>query len=235
MITKELQDTLNLALQEAVARRHEFLTLEHLLFALLNEKTTSQVIRHCGGSIEELRKELDLFLKESMEKLRDGLKQNPEPSAAFERVLSRAAMQAESAAQSTIDGGNVLAAMFQERRSHAVYLLEKQGITRLDVLNYISHGISKVGGREDDEDGGSEHAYADEDEGRTVKDPLAEFTVNLIERAKESKIDTLIGRDAEIQRTIQVLCRRRKNNPIYVGDPGVGKTAIAEGLALKNI
>ncbi len=234
MITKELQDTLNLALQEAVARRHEFLTLEHLLFALLNEKTTSQVIRHCGGNIDELRKELDQFLKESMEKLRDGMKQNPEPSAAFERVLSRAAMQAESAAQSTIDGGNVLAAMFQERRSHAVYLLEKQGITRLDVLNYISHGISKVGGREEDEDGGAEHAYGDDDdERRTVKDPLAEFTVNLIERAKENKIDTLIGRDAEIQRTIQVLCRRRKNNPIYVGDPGVGKTAIAEGLALK--
>jgi ATP-dependent Clp protease ATP-binding subunit ClpA len=226
MITKELQDTLNLALQEAVARRHEFLTLEHLLFALINEKTSSQVIKHCGGNVEELRKELDQFLKDSMEKMRDGFKQNPEPSAAFERVLSRAAMQA-------IDGGNVLAAMFQERRSHAVYLLEKQGITRLDVLNYISHGISKVGGREDDEDGGAEHAYGDDEDGRAVKDPLAEFTVNLIERAKDNKIDTLIGRDAEIQRTIQVLCRRRKNNPIYVGDPGVGKTAIAEGLALK--
>ncbi len=234
MITKELQDTLNLALQEAVARRHEFLTLEHLLFALLNEKTSSQVIRNCGGNIDELRKELDQFLKDSMEKMRDGYKQNPEPSAAFERVLSRAAMQAESAAQSTIDGGNVLAAMFQERRSHAVYLLEKQGITRLDVLNYISHGISKIGGRDEDDDGGGgESAYGDDEEGRTVKDPLAEFTVNLIERAKEGKIDTLIGRDAEIQRTIQVLCRRRKNNPIYVGDPGVGKTAIGEGLALK--
>ncbi|MBI2810140.1 MAG: ATP-dependent Clp protease ATP-binding subunit ClpA [Candidatus Melainabacteria bacterium] len=233
MITKELQDTLNLALQEAVARRHEFLTLEHLLFALLNEKTSSQVIRNCGGNIDELRKELDQFMKDSMEKMRDGYKQNPEPSAAFERVLSRAAMQAESAAQSTIDGGNVLAAMFQERRSHAVYLLEKQGITRLDVLNYISHGISKVGGREEDEDGGGESAYGDDDDGRSVKDPLAEFTVDLIQRAKDNKIDTLIGRDAEIQRTIQVLCRRRKNNPIYVGDPGVGKTAIGEGLALK--
>lgn len=235
MITKELQDTLNLALQEAVARRHEFLTLEHLLFALLSDKTSSQVIRNCGGNIDELRKELDQFMKDSMEKMRDGYKQNPEPSAAFERVLSRAAMQAESAAQGTIDGGNVLAAMFQERRSHAVYLLEKQGITRLDVLNYISHGISKVGGREEDDDGVGESAYGDDEEGRAIKDPLAEFTVNLIERAKANKIDTLIGRDAEIQRTIQVLCRRRKNNPIYVGDPGVGKTAIAEGLALKIV
>ncbi|MBS1957246.1 MAG: ATP-dependent Clp protease ATP-binding subunit ClpA [Cyanobacteria bacterium SZAS-4] len=234
MITKELQDTLNLALQEAVARKHEFLTLEHLLFALLSEKTSSQVIRSCGGNIDELRKELDQFMKDSMEKMRDNWKQNPAASAAFERVLSRAAMQAESAAQGTIDGGNVLAAMFQERRSHAVYLLEKQGITRLDVLNYISHGISKGGGGRDEEEG--ESAYGgDDDEGRSIKDPLAEFTVNLIERAKSNKIDTLIGRDSEIQRTIQVLCRRRKNNPIYVGDPGVGKTAIAEGLALKIV
>ncbi|HEY9676927.1 MAG TPA: ATP-dependent Clp protease ATP-binding subunit ClpA [Drouetiella sp.] len=232
MITKELQDTLNMALQEAIARRHEFLTLEHLLYALLSEKTSSQVIKNCGGNIEELKKELDQFLKDSMEKMGSSFRQNPEPSAAFERVLSRAAMQAESASQNTIDGGNVLAAMFQERRSHAVYLLEKQGITRLDVLNYISHGISKVGGRDYDEESG-QPAFGEDDDGRSLKDPIAEFTVNLIERAKDKKIDTLIGRDLEIQRTIQVLCRRRKNNPIYVGDPGVGKTAIAEGLALK--
>jgi ATP-dependent Clp protease ATP-binding subunit ClpA len=145
MITKELQEALNNSVQEAVTRKHEYLTLEHLLYALIKDKTTSQVIRACGGNVEELRVELDKFLNESMEKLKDNKKQNPEPSAAFERVLSRAAMQAESSAQATIDGGNVLAAMFGERRSHAVYLLEKQGITRLDVLNFISHGISKFG------------------------------------------------------------------------------------------
>jgi ATP-dependent Clp protease ATP-binding subunit ClpA len=155
MITKELQETLNSSVQEAVTRKHEYLTLEHLLYALIAEKTTSQVIRHCGGNSDELKKELDKFLNESMEKLKDNKPKNPEPSAAFERVLSRAAMQAESSAQPTIDGGNVLAAMFQERRSHAVYLLEKQGITRLDVLNYISHGISKIGPAHDEEEEGA--------------------------------------------------------------------------------
>lgn len=155
MITKELQETLNNSVQEAVTRKHEYLTLEHLLLALLKEKTTSQVIRSCGGNVDELRKELDQFLNDSMEKIKDNKKQNPEPSAAFERVLSRAAMQAESSAQATIDGGNVLAAMFGERRSHAVFLLEKQGITRLDVLNFISHGISKFGGPASEEEEGA--------------------------------------------------------------------------------
>jgi len=231
MITKELQDTINLALQEAIARKHEFVTLEHLLYALLKEKTSSDVIKNCGGSIDELHKELDQFMKDSIEKMGFSFNKNPEPSAAIERVLTRAALQAQSSGQATVDGGNVLAAMFQERRSHAVYLLEKQGITRLDVLNYISHGISKVANRDGQFDGFEEA----EDTGgsRPVEDPLAAFCVNLIDRAREDKIDVLIGREAEIQRTIQVLCRRKKNNPIYVGDPGVGKTAIAEGLALK--
>lgn len=231
MISKELQRTLNSAVEEAIKRRHEYITIEHLLFALLHEQTGSKVIINCGGQIEILKKELERYFSEKMERLpahRDGM---PEQTAAFERVLQRAALQAQSSGQATIDGGNILAAMYQERNSHAVYLLEKQGITRLDILNFISHGVSKLSS----EDGDSEAVGpgVDADGARTPSDPLAAFTVNLIEQAKLNKIDPLIGREAEVQRTIQVLCRRRKNNPIYVGDPGVGKTAIAEGLALK--
>jgi ATP-dependent Clp protease ATP-binding subunit ClpA len=228
MITKELQETLNNALVEALTRRHEYITLEHLLLALLKDKTASEVIRNCGGNINELHRELDKFLKENLEIVRAGKNYQPEASAAFQRVLSKAAMQAESSSRNTVDAESVLAAMFQERRSHAVYLLEKQGVSRLDVLNYVAHGISKISSPKEEQP-----ASGDDEEGRPSRDPISEFTVNLIERAKQNKIDTLIGREAEIQRTIQVLCRRRKNNPIYVGDPGVGKTAIAEGLALK--
>jgi ATP-dependent Clp protease ATP-binding subunit ClpA len=233
MISKELQRTLNSAVEEAMRRRHEYLTLEHLLYALLHEQTGSNVIVNCGGRVDELKRDLNKFFDEKLERLpnyHDGM---PEQTASFERVLQRAALQAQSSGQATIDGGNILAAMYQEKNSHAVYLLEKQGISRMDILNYISHGVSKLGG-----DGDEEHEMAggrgeDAQGGRSARDPLAAFTVNLIEQAKENKIDPLIGREQEVQRTIQVLCRRRKNNPIYVGDPGVGKTAIAEGLALK--
>lgn len=144
MITKELQDTLNLAFNEAFKRHHEFLTLEHLLYALLQEKTASDVIRNCGGDVKRLKSEVELFLQENTEQLASGSERIPEHTAAFERVLQRAAMQVQSSGQSTIDGGNVVAAMFQEKRSHAVFLLEQSGISRLDVLNYISHGISRI-------------------------------------------------------------------------------------------
>jgi len=232
MLTAELQKTINRALEEATKRRHEYLTLEHLLYALLEEKTGLDVIRNCGGNPDQLKKELEQFLEASIEKLPQGLNARPEPTASFERVLQRALLQAQSSGQPTIDGGNMLAAMFQERRSHAVYLLEKQGMTRLDVLNFISHGVSKLEGNGDDS---MEVPYrGDGEEGAGAsKDPLAAYAVNLIERAKDNKIDPLIGRESEIKRTIHVLCRRRKNNPVYVGDSGVGKTAIAEGLALK--
>lgn len=232
MITRELQDTLNFAVNEAIQRRHEFLTLEHLLYALLREKTGSDVISHCGGDISRLKVELEKFFTENMEQLPADHEQMPEQTAAFERVLQRAALQAQSSGREQIDGGNILAALYQEKRSHAVYLLEKQGIRRLDVLNYISHGIARVDG-ERDSDKQRQYADAEESERRASGNPLEAFTVNLIERAKQNRIDPLIGREAEVQRTIQVLCRRRKNNPIYVGDPGTGKTAIAEGLALK--
>jgi len=230
MLSAELQKTLEQAYREAQKRRHEYLTLEHLLFALLEEKTGSNVIRHCGGDLKTLKKELEQFMQNQIERMPDGVVADPESSAAFERVLNRAGTQAVSSGQSSIDGGNILAAMYGEPNSYAVYLMEKQGIKRLDVLNYVSHGISKLddGGG----DGDTEPAHTGRGGDERVTDPLAAFTVNLIELAKEAKIDPLIGREAEVKRTIQILCRRRKNNPIYVGEPGVGKTAIAEGLAL---
>jgi ATP-dependent Clp protease ATP-binding subunit ClpA len=232
MITKELQETLNNAVQEAVKRRHEYVTLEHLLYALVLDNTASDVLRSCGADVDELRESLVKFFTEAMESLPGKAAQTPELTAAFQRVLERAAIQAQSSGQTVIDGGNVIAAMFQEKRSHAVYLLEKQQISRLDILNYISHGVAKYGGNGPD-DMEEERVGGPGGGRRRVKDPLAEYCVNLNQKAQENKIDPLIGRESEVHRTIQVLCRRRKNNPIYVGDPGVGKTAIAEGLALK--
>ena len=231
MLTQELQITLNTALNEALTRRHEFLTLEHLLFALLRERTASNVIRQCGGDIDELKRELEAFLTANIEQLPEGDEQTPGQTAAFQRVLQRALLQAQASGQDEINGGNILAALYYERHSHAVYLLEKQGITKLDVLNYISHGITKTS--DDSNPFSVETEMEEEEDGQSTRDPLAAFTANLVERAKEGRIDPLIGRTMEVERTIQVLCRRRKNNPIYVGDPGVGKTAIAEGLALK--
>ncbi|MFN7931330.1 MAG: ATP-dependent Clp protease ATP-binding subunit ClpA [Blastocatellia bacterium] len=231
MLTRELEETLNRAYSEAVNRRHEFLTLEHVLLSLLEDKTACNVIRHCKGDIRKLQRELEAFLEDKLEKLPEGTDRMPEQTPAFQRVLERAHLQAQGSGQGLIDGSNILAAIYQERRSFAVYLLEKQGVKRLDVLKFISHGVSKL-----EVDGDKEpippHVESEEEE-VPVRDPLAAFTANLIERAAEGRIDPLIGRSNELTRTIQVLCRRRKNNPIYVGDPGVGKTAIAEGLALK--
>jgi ATP-dependent Clp protease ATP-binding subunit ClpA len=233
MLTRELQRTINKAIDAARQRRHEYVTLEHLLYALLEEKTGRDVILNCGGHLELLKQELEQFMDERIEQLPKRIEYAPDPTAMFERVLERAFVQAQGSGQTTLDGGNILAAMFQERRSHAVYLLEKQGISRLDVLNYIAHGISKLDVDEAAETAETAAAGVEEETARPGRDALSAFTVNLIEQAQNNKIDPLIGRDAEIQRTIHVLCRRRKNNPVYVGEPGVGKTAIAEGLALK--
>ena len=231
MITRELQATLQLAANEAIKRRHEFLTLEHLLFAMTHDQTAADVIHNCGGDVEILRHDLNEFFKETMTPLPRNLELRPEQTAAFERVIDRAMHQAQSSGQDKIDGGNILASLFDEHHSHAKFLLEKQNISRLDILEYISHGISKLDGE------GEELPFTgdeeEEAEPQRVRDPLSAFTTNLVERAAEGKIDPLIGRQMELERTIQVLCRRRKNNPLYLGDPGVGKTAIAEGLALK--
>src|SRR5438270_1506994 len=230
MITKELQETLNFAAMEAIKRRHEYVTLEHLLYALLHDRTAATVLRKCGGNVEALVKELESFLKEKLESVPVSSETLPEYTAAFQRVVEYALMQAEGSGQREVDGGNVLAALFQSPNSHAVYLLKRQGVTRLDILNYLAHGISKTEG------GGLVHegAEEEEEEARRSRDPLAAYAANLVERAAAGKIDPLIGREQEVARTIQILCRRRKNNPVYVGEPGVGKTAIAEGLALKR-
>ena len=239
MLTKELQETLSAAVEEAVQRRHEYVTLEHLLFAMLNDSTARDVLYNCGGDLERLGEELEKFFGERLETLPDGLTQMPELTSAFQSVLQYAMLQAEGSGQKEIDGGNILAALFQIENSYAVYLLRQQNITRLDILNYISHGISKV------DDGGFSTMFGDgsetEDEEfaedaanrQAGKDPLKNFTTELVAQAATGKIDPVIGRSLELERTVQILCRRRKNNPLYVGEPGVGKTAIAEGLALK--
>jgi ATP-dependent Clp protease ATP-binding subunit ClpA len=237
MLTKELQETLSAAVEEAVQRRHEYVTLEHLLFAMLNDSTARDVLYNCGGDLEKLGNELEKFFAERLETLPDGLTQMPELTSAFQSVLQYAMLQAEGSGQKEIDGGNILAALFQIENSYAVYLLRQQNITRLDVLNYIAHGISKV-------DDGFSAAFGDNPEideefaedaanRQAGKDPLKNFTTELVALAAEGKIDPVIGRNLELERTVQILCRRRKNNPLYVGEPGVGKTAIAEGLALK--
>jgi ATP-dependent Clp protease ATP-binding subunit ClpA len=230
MISKELESTLNIAMKEAKRRRHEYVSLEHLLYALLQDKDASRAIINCGGDIDRLRKSLDEFFNGQMDALPEGVDQEPHQTLGFHRILQRAVIHAQSAEKKEINGGNLLIAMFREPDSYAVYLLEEQGITRFDVVNYVSHGISKTAAEEP--------AQAEEEQGEEEKpgkrqNPLKAFAVDLVEKARQGNIDPLIGRDDEIERTIHVLCRRRKNNPIYVGDPGVGKTALAEGLALK--
>src|SRR5512140_768861 len=228
-VSKELQQTLQAAVAEARRRRHEYVTLEHLLHAMTRDKVASEVLLACGADLKMLEKELEDYLDRTLEAL--AAAQDPEQTAAFQRVLQRAAWHVQGSGRTELNAGDVLVAITRERGSHAVYLLEKQGVRRLDILQYISHGIGKDGEGE----GGAEPGEEPGEEGppRPVKDPFKTFTVNLVERAAQGLIDPLIGRDAEVERMIQVLCRRRKNNPVLVGDPGVGKTAIVEGLALR--
>jgi ATP-dependent Clp protease ATP-binding subunit ClpA len=236
-ITKELESSLRLAFAEAKARRHEHVTLEHLLYALLRDPIASRILRACGARLPELKRDLETHLQETQPSLPEGSERDPEQTRAFQRVLERAAMQVQSSGKETIDGGNVLVALYRERDSHALYLLEKQGVTRLDLLRYISHGALKVrdeSGMRPAGDDDELHAQpqGDEEDGGLADDPLSAYCVDLIARAAEGRIDPLVGRKAELERTIQVLCRRRKNNPVYVGEAGVGKTALAEGLAI---
>ena len=213
------------------SRRHEYLTLEHLLLAMLDDDSAVRILRHCGGDVSDLRRDLEEFLMENLEELPDEAEIGPEQTMSFQRVLQRAAMHVHGAGREQMTTGNMLVAMFRERDSHAVFFLEKQGVTRFDVINYISHGISKLepGQSRPSARGAQPEGGAEEE----VTDPLANFTTDLSERAAQGRIDPLIGREAELERTVQVLCRRRKNNPLYIGEPGVGKTAIAEGLALR--
>ncbi|MEZ5425269.1 MAG: ATP-dependent Clp protease ATP-binding subunit ClpA [Pyrinomonadaceae bacterium] len=233
MLTKELEETLSLAVDEAYKRRHEFVTLEHLLYALLNDKTARNILYNCGADLEKIAKLLENYFDEVIETLPEGVSQMPELTSTFQSIIQYAMLQAEGSGQQRIDGGNILAALYQAEQSYAVYALLQYGVKRIDVLNFIAHGISKI---DADSDSILEE-FDDEEfaEQRAIRKPkpLESFTDELVKRAKEGGIDPIIGREAEIERTIQVLCRRKKNNPLYVGEPGVGKTALAEGLALK--
>ena len=231
--SQELKDTLATAFNEAVRRRHEYVTLEHVLFALVSDPKVSKIIRACGGSLDHLRTDLDAFFDANMTPLPEGVEQDPQQTLAFQRVFQRAVMHVQSSGKSVMDSPNLFVAFFREHDSYAVYLLQKQGITRLDVVRFISHGIAKVP-QEPAEQPGPAPENGDLKVGEEAqKSPLELFATNLNAMATEGRIDPLIGRDLEIERTLQVLCRRRKNNPIFVGEPGVGKTALAEGLALR--
>src|SRR5688500_8188458 len=232
MLTKELEETLSLAVDEAVKYKHEYVTLEHLLYALVQNTSAAEVLKHCGADLQSLRDSLLDYFRDVLEKLPEGARQLPELTSTFQTTIQYAVLQAEGSGQAVVDGGNLLAAFYQAEQSYAVYLLLQQGVTRLDILNYISHGISKI-----DTGGAFPEPFDDEEFGglgpAERRKPLESFTDELVERASLGQIDPIVGRLAEIERTIQVLCRRKKNNPLYVGEPGVGKTALAEGLALK--
>jgi len=225
MIAKQLQATFEFAVNEALTRRHEYVTLEHLLFALLHDRDAIDVVRACGGDVDELKKQLDDFMTKTFDSLPDDTTVQPVLTTMLQRVVQYAQLHAQSSGRKEVDTGQMLAALFQAERSQAVYLLRSQGVNKLDVLNYLAHGISK--------DAPQPAFVTPDDEQAPAGDPLKSFAVNLNERAAKGEIDPLIGRGPELERTIQILCRRRKNNPLLVGEPGVGKTAIAEGLALK--
>ena len=234
MLSKELEFTLNRAFKEARAKHHEYMTVEHMLLSLLDNPTAAKVLRACGADAERLRREITAFIEETTPRIPEHEDRDTQPTLGFQRVLQRAVFHVQSAGKKEVTGANVLVALFSEQDSQAVFLLGQQDVTRLDVVNYISHGISKVHGesQEDESPGESEEARAEEKEGSS---PLESYASNLNEMARQGRIDPLIGRDAEVERTIQILCRRRKNNPLFVGEAGVGKTAIAEGLAKKIV
>jgi ATP-dependent Clp protease ATP-binding subunit ClpA len=236
MLSRNLEKTLHRALAYANERRHEYATLEHLLLALTEDQDAIAVLRACTVDIEKLRRELINYVDSELSNLVSTHVEDAKPTASFQRVLQRAAIHVQSSGREEVTGANVLVAMFAERENHAVYFLQEQDMTRFDAVNYISHGIAKAPGRsesrrvhntEEDERGDSKQ--------KRPHDALDNYCVNLNKKARNGKIDPLIGRESEVDRTIQILCRRSKNNPLYVGDPGVGKTAIAEGLARRIV
>ena len=229
MLSKELEQSINLAFKEARAKRHEFLTVEHLLLSLLDNPSALEVLKACAADPERLKQSLITFLSENTPLLGSNDSRETQPTLGFQRVLQRAVLHVQSSGRKEVTGANVLVAIFGEQESHSVYLLKQQSVSRLDVVNYISHGISKV--PDDSQDPGAEPAPDEEAAENGSNRPLEQFASNLNQRASQGFIDPLIGRRAEVDRTVQILCRRRKNNPVLVGEAGVGKTAIAEGLA----
>ncbi len=240
MISKELSITLGIAVKEAKKRRHEYVCVEHVLYAILNNNEGYKTVQSCGGNPDTIKTNLDLFFDEKMESMDEGQEYVLQQTIGFQRTIQRAINHARSAEKSEINLGDILASIFQEKDSHAAYYLEAEGINRLDILNYISHHAPATSSSERKRSGrqpGPEKKGGQPDPGNQKKqsDPLALFTTDLRKKAEMGKIDPLIGRQNETDRAMQVLCRRRKNNPVFVGDPGVGKTAIAEGIALKAI
>ena len=230
-INRELQLTLQAAAREAVQRHHAYLTVEHLLYALLHDERGEEVLRNVGARLRRLKGELEKFLDEEIEKLPEGGSRQLQQTLAFHRVIQHAIQHATSAEKEEVEAGDLLAALFQEPDSHAVTLLRAQGVTRLDVLKFLSHGISKLSPTGEPAPHTAREPALDEED--LPEDPLEAFAVNLTERARQGELDPLVGRERELERTVHVLARRRKNNPIFVGETGVGKTAIAEGLALR--
>ncbi|KAF0184202.1 MAG: ATP-dependent Clp protease ATP-binding subunit ClpA [Nitrospirae bacterium] len=240
MISKELELTIQATIREAKNLRHEYLTVEHILYAVIHDEWGIDIITSCDGNVLRIKAMLDEYFMKHIPKVSGSDGVHPKPTKAFQRVVQRALVHVQSAEKKEVDSGDMLASIFVEEDSHAVHILEKEGITRLDVLNYVSHGISRISANPTS---GSDQPHASpepcSDQCKTdkqkaaAKDPLKLFAVNLVEKAREGAIDPLVGRSTELKRMIQVLCRRRKNNVIFVGEPGVGKTAIVEGLARK--
>ncbi|MFD1378666.1 AAA family ATPase [Fodinicurvata halophila] len=236
MLSPNLEKTLHRALALASERRHEYATLEHLLLALSEDGDALSVMRACGVDVNRLRSDISDYIDNELANLINLQTEESKPTAGFQRVLQRAAIHVQSSGRAEVTGANVLVAMFSERESHAVYFLQEQDMSRLDAVNYISHGIAKVSGKEESKTvHGTDSEAQSEKASQKGREALDAYCVDLNQKAQNGRIDPLIGREAEIERTIQVLCRRTKNNPLYVGDPGVGKTAIAEGLAKRIV
>ncbi len=233
MLSKELEFTLNQSFQQANERRYEFMTVEHLLLALLDNPLATQVLQACGADTEQLRMEVDAFIRQTTPILPESDHRETQPTLGFQRVLQRAVFHVQSSGSKEVTAANVIVSIFNEQESQAVFFLEQHDVNRLDVVNYISHGISKVHGESDTDEDSAANV---EDEGNAAKkSPLECYATDLNEMARQGRIDPLIGRKKELERTAQILCRRRKNNPLLVGEAGVGKTAIAEGLAKKIV
>jgi len=235
MIAQELEVTLHMAFVDARQKRHEYVTVEHLLLALLDNPSAADALRAVGANFDELRRELSQFIDTHVPRVPGNGEVDTQPTLGFQRVIQRAILHVQSSGKSEVVGANVLVAIFGEKDSHALYLLQRQKITRLDLVNYLSHGIVKSRNAAPGESAASKAKHEASEEEETTPQgnggALENFTVNLNQLAREGKIDPLIGRETELERVIQTLCRRRKNNPLLVGEAGVGKTAIAEGLA----
>lgn len=238
MLSQEIENAINKLFREARVKRHEFVTVEHMLFAMTENDVAKEALRACGIDIDILQSDLELYIEDNTPLLAQNDPRDTQPTIGFQRVLQRAVYHVQSSGKSKVTGDNILVAIFSEPESHAVYYLNRQDMTRLDLVNYISHGIHKY------ED---EHSFPDQsldsdqgleletDDSEKNENPLAKYADNLNQLAREGKIDPLIGREEEVERTLQVICHRRKNNPLLVGEAGVGKTAIAEGLAKRIV